>query len=147
MDAKKIKETFGRDFNVDKLKEGVEAMIQKVNPQFEKIVAEQRKLSIPKSKKNIKFNGVQCSVSLIEDGRVIIQSPSQDASEAAYKHLDIFDPNYTGNLQEKVYKLESKIIEQRSDLKVHILNSVNLSKELQFVKSKWWYKFFNYFSK
>lgn len=161
MDAKKIKETFGRDFNVDKLKEGVEAMIKRVNPQFEKITAEQRKLSMPKSKKNIKFNGVQCSVSLIDDGRVIIQSPSKDTNEEAYKHLDKFDPEYLQNLETKntelietdfqrndiINSLEKKVIEQCYELKFHMSNSIHFSDELTRIKSKWLYKFFNYFSK
>lgn len=58
--------------------------MKKIAPQFEGMAKEIQKLARPKSKKNIKLNGVNVVLSLVEDGRVVITCSTIDEAQKIY---------------------------------------------------------------
>ncbi len=118
MDEKKIKEV------TDRLENVMGEAMKKVAPQLEGMAKELQKIVRPKSKKNIKFNGSNIAISLIEDGRIMITCSTLDEAQS------IYDSNFENN------NIGLFIAEKDAWKKRAIEN-----------ESKWWYKFFNYFSK
>ena len=78
--------------DMDGMKGAADAMLKKINPLFEKIQSEQLKLTKPKSKKNTEWNTDKISVSLIEDGRVIINFSTIDQATEFYDTFEQLKP-------------------------------------------------------
>lgn len=90
--ANNLKSVFG-NLDVSSMEKAADDLLKKVNPLFKQIEAEQMKLNKPKSKKNTKWEGSNISVSLIEDGRVLITFPELDKAESFYNCFENISPN------------------------------------------------------
>ena len=101
----KVADQFAKAFqglDIDSMKKASDDLLKKVSPLFEQIQNEQHKLAKPKSKKNTKWGDNNISVSLIEDGRVIITFTTVDEGEGFYKQFEQLKPlNWFGKLLRK----------------------------------------------
>lgn len=87
-DFQKSKEMF-ESFDFDKISKSLNATIEKLPNILTPIKDELIKLKTPVSTKNIKINGENCVISLIEDGRVIIQMSSREKAKNLYDNINV----------------------------------------------------------
>jgi len=88
------KDNFKKAFSgmdIKGMEEAGNNIIEKLNPLLNQMQSEHLKLARPKDKKKCKVNGVESSVSLIEDGRVIITFSTLKESEDFFKNIERFD--------------------------------------------------------
>lgn len=67
-----------------KMEGGLEGMVKGIGNIMTPFMEEQRKLLVPKSKKDVHFHGKTCAMSLISDGRIIIAFSTMDEAERVY---------------------------------------------------------------
>ena len=78
-------------FNINDISKQINQVFGTLTEQTKQLADEVVKIHRPKDKKDIVINGQACSMSLIEDGRVVITFPSKTASEDYYKEPPIVD--------------------------------------------------------
>ena len=92
-----------------------------------KLMDEQIKLQKPQDKKDVNINDKSCAISLISDGRVILNFSTIDEGRLFYDEFEKWRP----------YKMFHKDIQELADKHIIVFN------ELNYIKSKWWYKLFS----
>lgn len=101
---KKFAEQFQQAFqgiDLEGMQKAGDDLLKKAAPLFDKIKSEQQKLAVPKSKKNTKWDGKAISISLIEDGRVLINFQSLEDAETFYKNFEALKSNWLTKLLRK----------------------------------------------
>jgi hypothetical protein len=87
-EAKKLMDNMG---GMDELSNRLNATYKNITkdilPLIEKNKAQQERLNKPKAKKDVEINGKTCSVSLIVDGRVLINFATIEESEFFYENF------------------------------------------------------------
>lgn len=73
--------------NFNKMREDMET---RVMPMFQKLSEEQAKLSRPAKRKNLLIDGKSCVVSLIIDGRILINFPTVEEGEQFFEAFTDF---------------------------------------------------------
>lgn len=89
-DFEKAKQLFG-SYDFEKLTAGLNKTIEKLPNVIQPLTDEIKKINDPKAKKNLKINGKNCFVSLIEDGRVMVTLPTFDDAKSFYDSLSNYD--------------------------------------------------------
>lgn len=109
---------FGKDIKtqmeaLNALQNGMEDFAKRVPGLLTPFIEEQRKLMVPKSKKDITVNGKPCSMSLLTDGRIVINLGTMDDAQKLYEDTNVIDKQFyesaINELKEDIAKLEAEI--------------------------------------
>lgn len=71
--------------NIQELGNQLKSVLDTLQTDTVKLAEEVKRIHTPKSKKVIKINDKDCFISLIEDGRVMIQFVDKDGAESYYE--------------------------------------------------------------
>jgi len=75
--------------DLQKITDGIKKTMENLMPNVEKIMNETQKVLLPKSKKDVKINGINCSVSLTTDCRIIVNLPTEDLAKNLYDNIHL----------------------------------------------------------
>jgi len=134
----KVKELFD-NFDMNKIKSGLGDLMTKVNPMLEKLMKETEKLTKPKAKKNINYNGKQISLSLVEDGRLILSFSTLDEATIAYEDAISLEDKHNYLSRIDTIKQTSEF-HREEGLKMSNKYSDLLTKYNLELKKTWWDK-------